>query len=242
LIRIGTAGWAIPAPLREALPRDGAALERYAACFDSTEINSSFHRPHRRSTYQRWAACVGADFRFAVKLPKQISHERRLIACRDEIARFAEEVEGLGDRRGPLLIQLPPKLAFEAETVEAFLAELAGRLPGPFVCEPRHASWASSEAETLLRRHQVSRVAADPARVPALAEPGGWPDLVYYRLHGSPRIYRSAYGPERTARHATTLVALAERDIPSWTIYDNTASGAALADAFALRASVDQAG
>ena len=242
LIRIGTAGWAIPAAVREALRREGTALERYAACFDSAEINSCFHRPHRRSTYQRWAESVGPDFRFAVKLPKLITHERRLIACRHEIARFAEETEGLGGKRGPVLIQLPPKLAFDSDTADAFFVEMAEILPGPMVCEPRHESWVSAEADALLTRHRVSRVAADPARVPALAEPGGCRNRAYYRLHGSPSIYRSLYGPERVARHAAIVAALAAGGTESWTIYDNTASGAALADALALRARLRDSG
>jgi uncharacterized protein YecE (DUF72 family) len=210
-------------------------LERYAARFNCVEINSCFHRPHRASTYQRWADSVGRDFRFAVKLPKAITHERRLIGCRDEIARFAEEIAGLGGRRGPLLVQLPPKLAFDEATSEAFFTEVTRTLPGQIVCEPRHESWVSSAADALLARHGISRVAADPAKIPALAVPGGRGDPAYYRLHGSPRVYRSAYGPEAVAAHAAMLAALDASGTDSWTIYDNTASGAALADALLLR-------
>jgi len=130
-------------------------------------------------------------------------------------------------------VQLPPSLAFDAGTVTAFLAALRRSYDGPVACEPRHPSWFAAEADRLLSDHEVARVAADPAVVPQAAEPGGWGGLVYYRLHGSPQIYHSAYAAEslealasRLAEEATTA--------PSWCIFDNTAFGAATADALAV--------
>lgn len=230
--RIGTAGWSIPGDQAGQFPAQGSALERYAACLGAAEINSSFHRPHRRSTYERWAASVPDGFRFAVKLPKTITHERRLHDCAEPLARFAEEVGGLGDRRGPLLVQLPPSLVFEAGVASGFFAQLAALLAGPIACEPRHASWFAADADALLVGHRVARVAADPARVPAAATPGGWRGLVYARWHGSPAIYRSSYDDAAIDGHA----ALARSAGESWTIYDNTASGAALGNALSLSA------
>ena len=77
-IHIGTAGWAIPRAVAGSFGEEGTALKRYTGRFDIVEINSTFHRPHRRSTYERWTASVPDDFRFSVKLPKTISHELRL--------------------------------------------------------------------------------------------------------------------------------------------------------------------
>ena len=173
-IRVGTAGWALPAPVRDAFPAAASNLARYAGRFGAVEINSCFHRPHRRATYERWAASVPEDFRFAVKLPKTITHGLRLRACEAEIARFAEEVGGLGKKRGPVLVQLPPSLAFDAALAGAFFTGLAATLAGPIVCEPRHPSWFDPEADALLAAHRIARVAADPAPVPAAAMPGGW--------------------------------------------------------------------
>src|SRR6188768_857106 len=90
-IRIGTAGWSLYKPPAGRFPGTGSHLERYAAMFDAVEINSSFYRPHKPETYARWAASVPAGFRFAVKLPKAITHERRLVECRDLVERFARE-------------------------------------------------------------------------------------------------------------------------------------------------------
>ena len=231
LRRVGTAGWAIPAAVRDRFPAEGSALRRYAARFAAVEINSSFHRPHRRSTYERWASSVPEHFRFAVKLPKTISHGRRLADCAEPLARFAEEVGGLGAKRGPLLVQLPPSFAFDAGVAAGFFDEAERRLGGPIACEPRHPDWFEAAADALLVDHRVARVAADPARAPEAAVPGGWRGLTYARWHGSPAIYRSAYDADAIAAHA----ALAQTTGESWTIYDNTTLGAATANALDFR-------
>lgn len=229
--RTGTAGWAIPRQVADRFPEAGSTLERYAARFDVAEINSSFHRPHRRSTYERWAASVPTNFRFAVKLPKEITHKNRLVDCEPLLARFAEEAGGLGDRRGPLLVQLPPSFAFDGAVADGFFALLAAMMGGPVVCEPRHASWFGAEAGALLAAHRVARVAADPASLPAAAAPGGWDGLAYFRLHGSPRPYWSAYDAEAVARWAQAAEAPLACGVETWVIFDNTASGSAAPNA-----------
>ena len=166
----------------------GSHLERYGAILNAVEINSSFYRPHRRATYERWATLVPDDFRFAVKVPKTITHERRLKDASDLLDRFVSEVSGLGHKLGPLLVQLPPSLSFQAGIADQFLRELRGRTEGSIVCEPRHASWFTPGVETLLNKLRIARVAADPPPASGADEPGGWRGLTYYRLHGSPRI------------------------------------------------------
>lgn len=233
MIRIGTAGWSIPRPFSDQLPGEGSHLQRYARRFNATEINSSFHRSHRRTTYERWAASVPDGFRFAVKLPKTITHQRKLVDCDDAIAAFAEEVAGLGDRRGPILVQLPPRLEFDPTIVVPFFERLAIALGGTFVCEPRHPSWFDPTADAELVQLRIARVAADPPTAPGAADPGGWQGVTYTRWHGSPAIYRSSYGEEAIAPLASRLLAA---DVESWAIFDNTASGAATGNALALAA------
>ncbi len=199
------------------------------------EINSSFHRPHRTTTYERWAAAVPAGFRFAVKLPRTITHDLRLRRCRLPLERFLGESAGLGDRRGPLLVQLPPSLAFEPRVAARFFDLLRSRHPGPVVCEPRHASWFAAPAEQLLRRFAIARVAADPAPAAGAGRTGGAETLRYYRLHGAPRKYWSRY--DRGAI-AGVAAAIAAAPVEVWCIFDNTASGAALVNALELRAAV----
>jgi uncharacterized protein YecE (DUF72 family) len=130
-------------------------------------------------------------------------------------------------------VQLPPSLAYDGASAESFLRSLRAQFSGLVVLEPRHPSWFEADAEQLLTDHQVARVAADPARVPAAALPGGWPGLAYFRLHGSPDMYRSAYDAEFLDRLAVELArsTAAER----WCIFDNTTLGAAAGNALSLR-------
>lgn len=231
---IGTAGWAIPAADRPGFPAEGSALQRYATRLAGVEINSSFYRPHRRTTWQRWAESVPDGFRFAAKMPRAISHAQRLADVDALLDHFLEQVGGLADKLAVLLLQLPPSFAFDAELFSAFCAALSTRTAVPVACEPRHASWFTAEADALLAGLGVARVAADPARVPAAATPGGWRGLSYWRLHGSPVMYRSAYGEARLRELATALTFHSAPEQATWCIFDNTASSAALGDALQL--------
>jgi uncharacterized protein YecE (DUF72 family) len=216
----------------------GSHLERYGAVLNAVEINSSFYRPHRTATYERWAASVPEDFRFAVKVPKAITHERRLKDFGDLLDRFLLEAGGLGPKLGPLLVQLPPSLSFQPGVADRFLSEMRGRAEGSIVCEPRHVSWFTPEVDALLDKLRIARVAADPAPVQGADEPGGWRGLSYYRLHGSPRIYYSAYSPEYLTAIAGVLAKDAAADIETWCIFDNTAAFAATGDALTTRSLV----
>jgi uncharacterized protein YecE (DUF72 family) len=102
------------------------------------------------------------------------------------------------------------------------------------VCEPRHATWFSSAVASLLDRYRISRVAADPPPVPEATVPTGWPRLVYFRLHGSPRKYRSRYDEHGIATLAATVRSAATA-AEVWCMFDNTASGAAIENAWELR-------
>jgi uncharacterized protein YecE (DUF72 family) len=215
-------------------PTDGMGLARYAACFDMVEINSSFYRSHRPSTYERWAAITPTRFRFAVKLPRTITHEARLVGATPLARAFRAEVEHLGDKLGPLLVQLPPSLAFDDATAQRFFADLRKFWPETIVCEPRHATWFGDEADHLLAAFYVGRVAADPTRHPLGGIPGGWNGVVYWRLHGSPRMYYSAYGDVALQALATDLRASPAPE--TWCVFDNTTSGAAAANAIELQA------
>ena len=233
-IAIGTAGWTIPSAHANQFPAPGGHLQRYARRFTAVEINSTFYRPHRPATFARWAAAVPDGFRFAVKVPKEITHERRLLDTREPLERFLSEVSLLGEKLGPLLAQLPPTLAYDAAVARAFFCALRQRHGGAIVCEPRHPSWFGDNVSNALAKLRIARVAADPAPVPAAAEPAGWTGLAYYRLHGAPRMYFSAYSDEHLAALATRLAKQAS-DAPTWCIFDNTAHRHAAANALAMQ-------
>lgn len=228
---VGTAGWSMPRDVVDRFGSGGSVLERYATRFGGVEVNSSFYRAHRPRTWARWAASTPPAFRFAVKMPRMISHDRKLIDCAEPLERFLDEAGALGDKLAVLLLQLPPKFAFDADRFESFVGLVRGRSDVPLVCEPRHPDWFAPDVDRLLDRIGVARVGADPACVPDAAHPGGWRGLSYRRLHGSPQRYRSSYA-DRLDPLADAL--RAEAAAPAWCIFDNTASGAATRDALGL--------
>lgn len=116
---------------------------------------------------------------------------------------------------------------------EKFFIDLRGRFDGDVVLEPRHASWFDRAPEDLLTERRVARVAADPAVVANAAEPGGWGGLAYYRLHGSPKMYYSAYSDEYLEALAATMRERA-RTSAVWCVFDNTAEGSATENALDL--------
>ncbi len=234
-IFLGIAGWTIPASHRHHFTFEGSHLVRYAREFPAVEINSTFYRSHKPATFARWAATVPDDFRFAVKLPREITHKRRLVNATALLDPFLAEVANLGDKLGVLLVQLPPSLQW-ARACRDFLAALRKRHTGEIVCEPRHPTWFEADVEKRLAHLRIARVAADPAVVPAAAEPGGWKGLAYYRLHGSPRMYYSAYSDKQLESLAKRLAAHATAGTPTWCIFDNTAYGVAIGNAVTMHA------
>ena len=241
MIVVATAGWSIPRVSARRFPGEGTHLQRYARVLPGVEIDTSFYRDHSADTYARWAAQTPRSFRFAVKLPRQITHDQRLRAARRPLDRFLDGVAGLGKRLGPLIVQLPPSLAFEPSVARSFFTLLRQRHEGPLVCEPRHYSWFEARADALLLRHRIGRVAADPAVVPAAAHPGGWPGIAFWRLHGSPRKYWSIYEPEQVAEWAQALRKLPRRT-QAWCVFDNTASGGAAGNALQMLEILDLPG
>jgi uncharacterized protein YecE (DUF72 family) len=233
-IYIGTAAWTIPKACRDRFGTEGSHLECYARCLPGVEINTSFYRPHQPKTYARWARSVPHHFRFAVKVPRLITHELRLNEVDAPLERFLGEVQHLEEKLGPLLVQLPPRREYDAKVTADFFERLRGRFTGEVVCEPRHPTWFTPAAGRQLTDLQVARVAADPAVVPEAAEPGAWPGLIYFRLHGSPEMYYSTYSTDFLDQLAKRMTTAAANGIPVWCIFDNTALAAATANAVDL--------
>ncbi len=238
-VHIGTAGWSLPRESQHRFPAADPAdshLMRYARQLNAVEINSSFYRPHQRSTYERWAAATPPAFRFCVKLPRSITHGARLKDTEALQQAFAEQIAGLGERLGCLLVQLPPSLALDAPVADTFFCHLR-RLQSTVgvAVEPRHASWFTPEGDALLVHWQAARVLADPVLHHTGRMPGGWPRLVYCRLHGSPRTYYSAYAPALIEALAQRIQAATRETRSVWCLFDNTASGAATENALDLQ-------
>jgi uncharacterized protein YecE (DUF72 family) len=120
----------------------------------------------------------------------------------DVLCSFLEEIRSLGTKLGPLLLQLPPSLAYERAIAEPFFKLLRAQIPHQVVCEPRHPSWFEVEADSLLAAYAIARVAADAARVPSAGRPGGTlrlSTIVYTgrREFTIPRTTRPSFRPWR---------------------------------------------
>lgn len=172
-----------------------------------------------------------SGFRFSVKTPKAITHTARLDVAGGAIAAFLEEISVLETKLGCLLVQLPPSLSYDATIAGKFFENFKARTAVPIACEPRHPTWFEPEADELLRQLGIARAAADPARVPKAAEPGGSREFSYFRLHGSPKVYYSRYSDEFIERLANDLRRETEKTRTTWCIFDNTTLGAATRNA-----------
>ena len=241
-VRVGTAGWTVPRQHLDLFSAPDAAeaqshLERYASTLRCVEINSTFSKSHRSNTWKRWAAVTPDDFRFSVKMPKTITHAAKLLNPGAPLQVFFQEIAALGDKLGPVLVQLPPKLAFDEGIAHEFFTTLRELHRGMVVAEPRHPSWFTGQADRLLRESAIARVAADPPKAADLAaHPGGWPGITYWRLHGAPRTYYSEYDEAWLRAFADRLLAIEKQSATqeSWIIFDNTALGHAIANAIRL--------
>jgi uncharacterized protein YecE (DUF72 family) len=239
-ITVATAGWSVPVTSRENFTAEGSHLERYSRVFSGVEINSTFYRPHQPKTFERWAVSTPPDFRFAVKTPREITHERRLSGVSEPLKKFIGEIAHLGPKLGPMLVQLPPSLAFSEKAAVRFFDLLRKEYSGDVALEPRHASWFTAKVNVILQKRKIARVKADPAKPPEAAESGGWNGLVYYRLHGSPRIYWSDYPMDYLEAISNDLAAHREQGARIWCVFDNTAQGFAISNALTMQELLDK--
>jgi uncharacterized protein YecE (DUF72 family) len=227
---VGCAGWSIGGALAPWFSAAGSQLQRYSRVLGAVEINSSFYRSHRPSTYARWAASVPEDFRFCVKVPKLITHQLRLCGVEAALAQFAGEALALGEKLGCVLVQLPPSAVLDAGLAKLFFDQARQHFSCMLACEARHPSWFGTEATALLQARGVTRVQADPPKgetTPFVATT----DASYRRLHGSPKVYYSAYSEDYRADLRKQLMRETQ---PAWVTFDNSASGAALQNAVSL--------
>jgi uncharacterized protein YecE (DUF72 family) len=236
---IGCAGWGLASDARTVTTEDGGQVESYAARFGAVEITSSFHRTHGVSDYERWAKAVPPAFRFSVKVPKAITHEKGLADSTELMDKFLGEVAGLGKHLGALLFQLPPTLEFNAEVARPFFVWLRLNYNGDVFLEPRHRSWFSLPVGRMLYDLRLGRVAADPPPVPAAAEPGGAAGRVYFRLRGSPDLYASSYTSSYLGGLAFRLRMHARAGDTVWCMFDNTSRGAAPDNALCVARKVE---
>lgn len=195
-LRVGCSGWQYR-DWRGAFYPAGAPtrtwLEHYSEVFSTCEINSSFYRLPDRDTFVRWAHAVPADFCFAVKASRYLTHVRRLATPREPVGRLVRAASGLGDRLGVVLLQLPPTLPRDDARLRDTLARFP---PGLRVAvEPRHPSWFDDPVYALLERADAALCLTDRRSRPGpLVRTASW---CYVRLHEGRASPAPCYG--RTA-------------------------------------------
>lgn len=243
---IGTSGWSYPhwAGGRFYPPglKPGEWLTFLAGQFSTVELNASFYRPPRPEAIARWRRAVPASFRFAVKLWRRITHERRLADCGAELRSFLEVVGALGSKRGPLLVQLPPSLRRDDALLAAFLDTLrkaAGRRRWRVALEFRSPDWLCPQVCALLSAQDAALCLSDLPHCPCV-EPNA-ASFVYIRRHGPTGRYRGCYTDELIRADAGRIRGWLEAGRDVYVYYNNDIEGHALDNARELIAQVGAA-
>jgi len=235
-IRVGTSGWNYWHWADVFYPQDlprSQWFAYYQSKFDTLELNASFYRLPRASTFARWSEASAKDFRWAVKAHRSVTHFTRL-AEREPVEKFLAAAERLGKKLGVVLFQLPPSLKFDAQVVRRFL----GWLPEGkrYAIEPRHATWFEPQALKVLERGGVALCIADSGgRFPSGEHLTA--DFTYLRFHGGERLYASRYSPEQMAAWAEKLVAWKQ---PAFVYFNNDFHGYAVKNALELKQGVTE--
>lgn len=238
MIHIGTSGWQYDSWKRRFYPKDlpqSQWLPFYAERFETVEVNSTFYRLPKHETFVRWREVTPPGFVVTVKASRFITHIKRLKDPVDSVRLFYERAEGLGDKLGPVLFQLPPRFGADLGHLEAFLAVLPRDIPAAF--EFRDASWETEGVRALLDVHGAALVLADRPgwRVPLIVT-GGWS---YIRFHQGQRP-SPHYRRGKLRRWADRIAAMRARDV--YIYFNNDPDGAAVRDADTMRTLLAQRG
>ena len=230
MLAIGTSGWQYrdwrPGLYPEKLPQR-LWLEHFAKAFQVVEVNNAFYRLPERSTFQQWRDRTPDDFRFAVKMSRYLTHIKRLKDPAEPVDRFISRAEALGDKLGPVLIQLPPTLRVDVVALD----ETLGRFP-PHVrvaVEPRHDSWWTDEVRDVLKRHGAALCWADRKSKPRtpLWETA---DFGFLRMHEGRATPWPRYGRSALSGWLDRL----PKGRTAWVFFNNDPGGAAVTDAAAM--------
>jgi uncharacterized protein YecE (DUF72 family) len=232
VLTIGTSGWQYrdwrgpfyPAGLPQRL-----WLEEYATHFNVVEVNNAFYRLPERATFQQWRERTPAGFRFAVKMSRYLTHVRRLKDPAEPVARFLDHAAGLGDKLGPVLLQLPPNLKANLDALDETLRQFPSHVR--VVVEPRHATWFTGECRALLEKHKAALSWADRGSRPITPL---WvtADFGYLRMHAGRANPRPRYGRAALRGWLDRLADLPE----AYVFFNNDTGGAAVVDARAMAA------
>ncbi|PIQ21975.1 MAG: hypothetical protein COW65_05905 [Cytophagales bacterium CG18_big_fil_WC_8_21_14_2_50_42_9] len=234
---IGTSGWSYrwkglfypeDMPSAEYLPF-------YSQHFNCTEVNSSFYHFTMPKTIEKWLTQTPPTFKFSAKLNQEITHKRKFEDVAEPLDKFMSRYLLMGNRLGPLLIQIAGSFRYERPVAEGFYRTLREKYPDTkFVLEVRHTSWHSEESLDLLRDYNISFVIASAGkRFPYLEATTN--NLAYLRLHGDERLYSSLYSEEKLERYAFMINDWLLDGKEVWVFFNNTMFGSAIQNAKTLQ-------
>jgi uncharacterized protein YecE (DUF72 family) len=233
---VGISGWNYPEwqdGFYAGVPRR-RWLEHYASHFAAVEVNATFYRQLKPETVRRWHDATPADFRFAIKGHRFITHIKRLKDAADPLRRQRDVAAPLGGKLRVVLWQAPAALARDLPLLEGFARTLQAWPEVRHVIELRHRSWFDDASAACLAAHGLGAAISDAARWPRwdLVTSG----LAYLRLHGRPQTYASAYDDQALGAWAAQVRAWRAAGSEVHVYFDNTMAGAAPADAVRLLA------
>lgn len=235
-IRVGTSGWSYPHWARDRFYPSGLRqadwLRFYAERFSTVEVNMTFYRLPSAALVSRWGDATPPHFQFAVKLWRRITHDKRLADCEDELRRAVDAVRGLGAKRGPLLVQLPPSMTCDVARLDAFfdrLDECSRDLPWRVAVEFRNKDWLQETVYEVLNRRGAALCVADMPRC-EITEPND-AEFVYVRRHGPGGRYRGCYAPQDVQNDAERARAWSAEGRDVYVYYNNDVEGHAIDNA-----------
>lgn len=251
-LHIGTSGWSYiwPQFYPDDLPKR-RRLEYYASQFDTVEVNYSFYRLPERSTYKKWAGETPEEFLFGLKLSRFITHIKRLKGVKTAFRKFIRRAAPLGERLGPMLVQLPPSFSFDGDRLDTFLAQAndvakdRGIDPFRIAVEFRHPSWFGGDDHPvleILERHGAAFVCGHSSEYPYPKEEPRTAEFCYLRFHGPEEMFKSGYGKRRLKRWVPLIRGWLDDGLDVFAYFNNDAEGHATRDGRSLRELIDETG
>jgi uncharacterized protein YecE (DUF72 family) len=244
---VGTSGWQYR-DWREAFYPPDVPLSRwldyYAATFPTVENNGTFYRLAKPETFAAWRSRTPEGFLMAVKASRYLTHIRRLRDPGEPVGRLLTSCAGLGDRLGPVLLQLPPTMQADPGTLDQCLEEFATRAAATAglreralrVCvEFRHESWWTPDVRQLLTRHNAALCWADRRGRP-LGPLWRTADWGYLRLHEGAASRWPRYGHQALKTWLSRIEDTWPPEADIFAYFNNDQHAAAPADALALSA------
>jgi uncharacterized protein YecE (DUF72 family) len=222
--RSGTSGLVLPVPNKQHFPpeyRDKSRLTYFASLFNSIEINSSFYKVPLGSTVAKWADSVPDDFTFTFKLWREITHAKDFVFDMQAVDHFMSVIDHAGDKKGSLLIQLPPKITIEKREPLELLFERVRDYGWHNAIEFRHPSWYTSEIYAMADNYDFSIVMHDmPASINSVANQGS--RFRYLRFHGVEGDYKGSYTDEALYAHSVQIKQWLKQGLVVYVYFNNT--------------------